>query len=86
MAAATARALVYADAHGLASHGVSRVPQYALHLTNGRADGTAIPRVRMRRAARRSSMRNAVSRFLRARSRSKRPSAGRANPASRSSA
>jgi (2R)-3-sulfolactate dehydrogenase (NADP+) len=45
MAAATARALVYADAHGLASHGVSRVPQYALHLTNGRADGAATPRV-----------------------------------------
>jgi len=45
MAAATARALVYADAHGLASHGVSRVPQYVTHLTNGRADGAALPRV-----------------------------------------
>jgi (2R)-3-sulfolactate dehydrogenase (NADP+) len=45
MAASTARALVYADACGLASHGVSRVPQYALHLTNGRADGAAQPRV-----------------------------------------
>ena len=39
MADATARALVYADAQGLASHGVSRVPQYATHLKNGRADG-----------------------------------------------
>ena len=39
---ATARALVYADAHGLASHGVSRVPQYTTHLTNGRADGAAL--------------------------------------------
>lgn len=43
MAAATARALVYADARGLASHGVSRVPQYAAHLRNGRADGGALP-------------------------------------------
>jgi len=45
MAAATAQALVYADARGLASHGVARVPQYATHLANGRADGNAIPRV-----------------------------------------
>jgi (2R)-3-sulfolactate dehydrogenase (NADP+) len=45
MAAATARALVYADAQGLASHGVSRVPQYATHLVNGRADGAAEPQV-----------------------------------------
>ena len=45
MADATARALVHADAQGLTSHGVSRVPQYATHLGNGRADGTAEPRV-----------------------------------------
>jgi len=45
MAAATARALVYADAHGLASHGVARVPQYATHLKNGRAEGAAQPRI-----------------------------------------
>src|SRR5688572_8119984 len=45
MAIATARALVYADARGIASHGVSRLPQYAAHLRNGRADGTAMPRV-----------------------------------------
>lgn len=44
-AATTARALVAADAQGLASHGVSRVPQYAAHLRNGRADGKAVPRV-----------------------------------------
>lgn len=43
MAAATAAALVYADARGLASHGVARVPQYAAHLRNGRADGAARP-------------------------------------------
>jgi (2R)-3-sulfolactate dehydrogenase (NADP+) len=45
MAAATAQALLYADLRGLASHGVARVPQYAAHLANGRADGTAIPGV-----------------------------------------
>ena len=45
MAAATARALVYADAHGLPSHGVARIPQYAAHLKNGRADGTAKPKI-----------------------------------------
>ena len=45
MADATARALVAADAQGLASHGVSRIAQYATHLTNGRADGAALPHV-----------------------------------------
>src|SRR3989442_6215953 len=45
MAAATARALAYADAHGLSSHGVARVPQYAVHLRNGRADGSAQPKI-----------------------------------------
>src|SRR5213592_1945985 len=45
MAAATATALVYADAHGLSSHGVARVPQYAGHLRNGRADGSARPKI-----------------------------------------
>ncbi len=45
MAATTARALVYADAQGLASHGVSRIAQYATHLSNGRADGSAVPTI-----------------------------------------
>jgi len=45
MADATARALVYAEARGLASHGVSRVGQYATHLRNGRADGAAVPTI-----------------------------------------
>jgi (2R)-3-sulfolactate dehydrogenase (NADP+) len=45
MAAATARALAYADAHGLSSHGVARIPQYAAHLKNGRADGAALPNI-----------------------------------------
>jgi (2R)-3-sulfolactate dehydrogenase (NADP+) len=45
MAAATARALVTADAQGLSSHGVSRIPRYASHLRNGRADGDAVAEV-----------------------------------------
>ena len=43
MAATTADALVDAELQGLASHGVSRIPQYATHLRNGRADGNAVP-------------------------------------------
>ena len=45
MAASTARALVAAEAQGLASHGLSRVPQYAGFLKNGRADGKAVASV-----------------------------------------
>jgi len=45
MAAATARALVAAEAAGQAGHGLSRVPQYAAFLRNGRADGAATPRI-----------------------------------------
>jgi len=45
MARATAAALVRADGQGLASHGVSRVPAYAAHLRNGRADGAAEPAI-----------------------------------------
>ncbi len=41
----TARALVWAEARGLSSHGLSRVPQYATHLKNGRADGHAVPKI-----------------------------------------
>jgi (2R)-3-sulfolactate dehydrogenase (NADP+) len=46
MAAATARALVLAEAQGLGSHGLSRVGQYATHLRNGRVNGAARPSVR----------------------------------------
>ncbi|MBS0446551.1 MAG: Ldh family oxidoreductase [Proteobacteria bacterium] len=46
MAEATARALVLAEAQGLASHGLSRVAQYATHLRLGRVDGRAEPVVR----------------------------------------
>ena len=51
MAEATARALVYAEAQGLSSHGLSRVAQYAAHLRNGRADGAAVARVVRGKAA-----------------------------------
>jgi (2R)-3-sulfolactate dehydrogenase (NADP+) len=45
MAQATARALALAEAQGIASHGLSRVPQYCGHLRIGRADGAAVPRI-----------------------------------------
>ena len=45
MADATAKALVAAEAQGLASHGVARVPQYAAHVRLGRVDGNAVARV-----------------------------------------
>ena len=50
-ATATARALVYADLHGLASHGVSRLPTYIAQLRNGRVDGQAVPTVVATRSA-----------------------------------
>jgi (2R)-3-sulfolactate dehydrogenase (NADP+) len=43
MAGTTAAALVAAEAQGLSSHGVARAVQYATHLRNGRADGSAVP-------------------------------------------
>lgn len=43
MARSTALALARADAQGLASHGVSRVPAYCAHLRNSRVDGAAQP-------------------------------------------
>ncbi len=51
MASATARALVLAEAQGIASHGLSRVPQYATHLKNGRANGQAVAQVARRKGA-----------------------------------
>jgi (2R)-3-sulfolactate dehydrogenase (NADP+) len=44
-AASTARALVYADAHGLSGHGVSRVAMYAAHMRHGRIAGAAVARI-----------------------------------------
>lgn len=51
MAHVTAAALVTAEAQGLASHGLSRVPQYAGHLRHGRVSGNAEPRVIRAKAA-----------------------------------
>ena len=45
MAGVTAQALVAADAQGLASHGVARLPQYAAHVRLGRVDGQAVAKV-----------------------------------------
>ncbi|MBP0623334.1 Ldh family oxidoreductase [Cupriavidus consociatus] len=47
---ATASALVRADAQGLPSHGVSRVPMYIGHMREDRVDGQATPVVRAQRA------------------------------------
>ncbi|OZI82658.1 Ldh family oxidoreductase [Bordetella genomosp. 2] len=49
MADSAARALVYADAQGLASHGVSRIPSYAAQVRNGRVAGAAVPRIAQQR-------------------------------------
>jgi len=50
-AATTARSLVLADASGLASHGVSRIPLYCTHLRNGRVNGAAQPKLESSRGA-----------------------------------
>jgi len=44
-ALAAAEALVAAEIEGLTGHGLSRVPLYAQHLREGRADGRAKPKV-----------------------------------------
>lgn len=51
MARSTAAALVTAEAQGLASHGLSRVAQYAGHLRHGRVNGGGEPRVIRAKAA-----------------------------------
>ena len=51
LAASTAKALVRADAQGLTSHGLSRIPQYTGHLRNGRANGAAVPRIAKQKGA-----------------------------------
>ena len=51
MAEAAAKHLVHAEAQGLPSHGMSRVPFYCGFLRNGRADGAARPRMIADRAA-----------------------------------
>lgn len=44
-ALAAARALAAAEAQGLASHGMSRIPQYAAFLRNGRSNPAAVPQI-----------------------------------------
>ena len=51
MAQAAARHLVQAEAQGLSTHGMSRVPFYCSMLRNGRADGAAHPAMVSDRAA-----------------------------------
>lgn len=51
MAEATAQHLVRAEAQGLPTHGMSRVPFYCTMLRNGRADGAARPALVAERAA-----------------------------------
>src|SRR6185369_10423283 len=51
MAQAAARHLVQAEAQGLPTHGMSRVPFYCSMLRNGRADGAAHPGMVSDRAA-----------------------------------
>lgn len=51
IANSTAKALVLAESQGLASHGLSRVPQYATHLRNGRANGQAVATVARQKGA-----------------------------------
>jgi (2R)-3-sulfolactate dehydrogenase (NADP+) len=51
MAQASARAVVVAEAQGLASHGLSRGAQYTAHLRNGRVYGAALPGVVKSRGA-----------------------------------
>ena len=45
MAEAAARHLVHAEQHGLPTHGMSRVPFYCGMLKNGRAVGSARPKM-----------------------------------------
>jgi len=49
-ARATAQALVAADMEGLTTHGVARTALYARHLREGRADGSARPKVIRKKA------------------------------------
>ncbi|HYH42028.1 MAG TPA: Ldh family oxidoreductase [Burkholderiales bacterium] len=44
-ASAAAKNLVAADAQGLATHGVARIPTYCSHLKSGRTKGDVVPRI-----------------------------------------
>ncbi len=45
VSATVARHLLAAEAQGLTSHGLSRIPMYCGHLANGRTDGNAVPSI-----------------------------------------
>ncbi len=51
MALAASKALVAADSQGLATHGVSRVALYAQHVSEGRVNGKARPKIIKRKGA-----------------------------------
>src|SRR5262245_19907004 len=51
MAAATAAALLHAEASGIPTHGVARLPLYCGHLREGRASGTVQPTIIREHAA-----------------------------------
>ena len=40
-----------AELEGIPSHGASRIPQYCGHVANGRANGSAVPRIANERGA-----------------------------------
>ena len=86
MAAATAHALVLAESQGLASHGLSRVAQYAAHLRNGRVNGDAVPTVVKQKGATALVDAQEAWRSQRASVRSHTQSSGPASSALRSSA
>src|SRR5262245_43989056 len=50
-AEAVANALVAAEADGLASHGMSRLPAYADQVRAGKVDGRAVPQLRQTASA-----------------------------------
>ena len=47
----TIDALILAEAQGLASHGISRVPMYLAHVTHGRVNPNAVPVVQQQSAS-----------------------------------
>jgi (2R)-3-sulfolactate dehydrogenase (NADP+) len=47
----TIDALILAEAQGLASHGISRVPMYLAHVTHGRVNPNAVPVIQQQSAS-----------------------------------
>ena len=57
----TIDALILAEAQGLASHGISRVPMYLAHVTHGRVNPNAVPVIQQQSAS--AALINAVNGF-----------------------